>query len=149
MRYQLELEIDVPREHVVELFLDPENLTKWQPSLVSFESIKGNDAREVGAQSRQVHKMGAREVEMIETITAHDYPHTFSATYEGGGVFNAIENSFSEIGAQKTKWVLSSECRSSKWIVKLMLFFLPGLFRRQSLAFMTQFKEFAEKARGS
>ena len=45
MRYELELDIDLPRERVVELFLDAENLPKWQPDLVSFEPLGEGDAR--------------------------------------------------------------------------------------------------------
>src|SRR5688572_20621412 len=68
MHYRLELEINAPRERVVELFLDPDNLQKWQPDLVSFEQIGSGAPREVGAKSKQVHRMGKREFEMIETI---------------------------------------------------------------------------------
>ena len=39
MRYSLELGIDLPRERVVELFLDAENLREWQPGFVSVQPI--------------------------------------------------------------------------------------------------------------
>ncbi|MDU6832956.1 MAG: hypothetical protein E6417_23360, partial [Bradyrhizobium sp.] len=81
MHYQLELEINAPRERVVELFLDPDNLQHWQPDLVSFEQISSGAPREVGAKSKQVHRMGKREFEMIETITVHRPPEEFAATY--------------------------------------------------------------------
>ena len=75
MGYQLDLEIDLPRERVLELFLDEDNLTKWQPELVSFERIEGEN-REVGAKTRQLHRMGRREVLMIETVTVADFPRS-------------------------------------------------------------------------
>lgn len=145
MQYRLELDIDRPRQRVVELFLDPANLARWQPSLVSFEPL-GDGARQVGARSRQVHTMGRRTVEMIETITVHDYPDRFSATYEADGIWNLIENRFLETDANRTHWVLDTELRCTGLIVRLMTVFAPGLFRRQTLTFMKHFKEFAEAA---
>ncbi len=145
MRYQLEMDIELPRHRVIDLFLDPDNLPKWQPSLVEHEFIKGNGTRDVGAQSRQVHEMNGRVVEMIQTIKVCDYPDKFSASYEGDGVYNLIENSFSEIGEKKTRWILNSEFRCSNMFMKLMTFVLPGQFKKQTLKFMMLFKEFAEK----
>lgn len=145
MRFQLELEIDRPRERVIELFLDPQNLVKWQPGFVSFEQISGA-GREVGAKSRQIHKQGGRETELIETITAHNYPDEFSATYEGDGIWNLIENRFFDTGAQRTRWVLDSEFECSGIVIRLLTVFMPGIFRRHTLTFMKRFKEFAEKS---
>ena len=145
MRYQLELDIELPRERVIELFLDAQNLSKWQPDLVSFEHIEGVEARRVGAKSRQVHKMGKREVEMIETITAHNYPDEFSATYEADGVWNLIENRFVDVGGRKTNWILDSEFKCSG-IMRIIAFLMPGMFKKQTFTFMRRFKEFAENA---
>lgn len=149
MRYQLELEIDLPRERVIELFLDHDNLNKWQPwqpDLINFELISGDNAREVGAKSKQVHKMVRREVEVIETVTTHNYPDEFSATFEADGVLKLIENRFFNIGEHKTKWVLNSEYKCSGGIVKLMAIFKPSMFKKQTRIYMSRFKDFAEKS---
>ncbi len=144
MRYRLELEINLPRERVIELFLDPENLSKWQPDLVSFETIGNGDPREVGAKSRQIHRMGNREVESIETITVHNPPEEFAATYEADGVWNLIENRFIEVSESHTKWILQSECKFSNVFMRLLASVAPGMFKKQALTFMEQFKAFAE-----
>lgn len=146
MRYQLELDIDLPRGRAVELFLDPDNLAKWQPDLVSVEHISGDGPRDVGAKTRQIHKMGGRDVEVIEIITAHNYPDEFSATYESDGVWNLIENRLLEASAERTHWVLQSELRCSSFVMRLMTIFLPGMFKKQTLTFMKRFKEFAESS---
>ena len=143
MRYQLELDINAPRERVIGLFLDPDNLAKWQPDLVSFESLSDADPRAVGAKSRQIHRMGKREVEMIETITVHDYPDEFSAAYEADKVWNENANRFVELGDDKTKWIVDSEFKCSGF-VGLLAFLMPGMFRKQTLTFVNRFKEFAE-----
>ena len=146
MRYQLELDIDVSRERIIALFLDSNNLEKWQTSLVSFELISGTEDREVGSQSRQVHKMGGRELEIVETITVHNYPDEFSATYESADVWNLIENRFVDVGAGKTKWILVSDFKSTNLFMKFLSFFFPGMFKKQTLTFMNKFKDFVEGA---
>ena len=41
MKYTIEMDIRAPRETVVALMDDPDNLPKWQKSLVSFEIASG------------------------------------------------------------------------------------------------------------
>lgn len=145
MRFQLELEINKPRERVIELFLDPESLWKWQYSLVSMEQIAG-EGREVGAKTRQIHKMGKKESEIIETIVTHNYPNEFSAVYQGGGVSNLIENKFIELGPNKTQWIYISDFTHSSWPIRIMAFLFPGMFRKVAVEFTGLFKDFADKA---
>ena len=145
MRYQLEHEIDLPRERVIELFLNPENISKWQTSLVTMEQISG-EGREVGAQTRQLHRMGGRELWITETITVNNYPDEFCAVYEGGGTHNLIENRLYKAGENKTRWVLVSDFSGSKFGIRLMTFFMPGMFKKQTQTFMDIFKDFAEKS---
>jgi uncharacterized protein YndB with AHSA1/START domain len=146
MRYQLELEINAPRGRVVDLFLDPDNLKKWQPDLVSFEQVGSGAPREVGAKSKQVHRMGQREFETIETITVHNPPGEFAATYEAEGIWNLISNRLTETPEGTTRWVLDAHYKFSSLMMKLMALLLPGMFRKQMLTFMQRFKEFAEKS---
>jgi uncharacterized protein YndB with AHSA1/START domain len=144
MRYQLELEIDAPRGRVLELFLDPANLQKWQPDLISFEQIGSGAPREAGTKSKLIQRMGKREFEMIETITLNHPPEEFAATYEAGGVSNLISNRFTENPGGTTRWVLDSHFEFSSLMMKLMALLLPGMFKKQTLTFMQRFKEFAE-----
>jgi uncharacterized protein YndB with AHSA1/START domain len=146
MRYQLELEIDAPRRRVVELFLDPDNLRQWQPGFVSFEQIGSGAPRAVGAKSKQVYRMGKREFEAIETITVHNPPEEFAATYEAEGVWNLISNRLTETAEGTTRWVLDAHYQFSSLLMKLMALLLPGMFKKQTLTFMQKFKEFAEKS---
>lgn len=146
MRYQLKTEIDAPRGRVLELFLDPDNLKQWQPDLISFEQIGSGAPRALGSKSKQIHRMGKREIEMIETITVHSPPEEFAATYEAEGVWNLISNRFTETAEGKTWWVLDSHFKFSSLMMRLMAWLLPGMFKKQTHAFMQQFKEFSERS---
>lgn len=143
MQYRIALDIILPRERVVELFLDVDSLKKWQPDLVSFEHLSNYKTRRLGSKSRQIHKMGSREVEIIETITIYDSPERFSATYEADGVWNLVENQFIDVAGRKTRWILDTEFKCSG-MMKFMGFLLPGMFKKQTATFMSRFKAFAE-----
>jgi hypothetical protein len=123
--------------------LDQENLTKWQPDLVKVEHLSGVPG-EVGAKTNQVNRQGRGQLEIVETITTMRPPDEFSATYEAGSVWTLVECRFYEIGKNRTRWVLTSEFRSTNVLVKLMTLCMPGMFRKQTTKYMQLFKDFAE-----
>lgn len=141
MKYTCELTINLPRDEIIALFDDPDNLSKWQPGLQSFEHVSGEPGQP-GAKSRLLYDEGGRKIEMIETIIARDLPETFSATYEAKGVWNEIINQFLEEEGQ-TRWVMDSDFRFSGFML-LMLVFMRGAFRKQTMQTMQRFKDFAE-----
>jgi hypothetical protein len=142
MKYWNEVIINLPLDRVIELFDSEENLFKWQPELISFEHISGEKG-EVGAKSLLKYKMGKREVEMTETITVKDLPREFSGTYEAKGVWNEVKNYFEVIDESTTKW--HSDCQFKfSGFMRVIAFFMPGTFIKQSQKFLDQFKTFAE-----
>lgn len=141
MKYTCELTIDLPRDEVVALFDDPDNLVKWQPGLQSFEHLSGEPGQP-GAKSRLLYDEGGRRIEMIETIVTRDLPETFSGTYEAKGVWNEVSNHFLEEDGV-TRWVMDSDFRFSGFML-LMLIFMRGAFRKQTEKTMQRFKDFAE-----
>jgi len=143
-RYTLELELDVPRDKVIEYFDNPDNIPKWQPTLVSFEHT-GGELGQPGATSALKYKMGKREVDMVETILTRDLPDEFSATYEAKGVWNVVYNRFHEIdNGQRTRWDFETEFRCTTLMLRAMSFLMPGMFKKASRQNMHDFKAFAE-----
>jgi hypothetical protein len=142
MKFSQSIEINLPREKVIELFKNPDNMKHWQPGLVSFENISGTSG-EIGAKSRLKYKMGKRDVEMIETITNRNLPDEFSGTYEAKGIWNEVKNYFIEKPSDKTEWVSESEFRFSGFM-KIMGFVMPAAFKKESYKYLKLFKEFAE-----
>ena len=144
MKYELEIEINLPRAKVIELFDSTENLKEWQPGLESFEHVSGTPG-EVGAVSHLVFQMGKRRIEMTETITAKNLPNEFSGTYEAKGMWNLVENFFIEKDENTTiyKTINTFDCKTL--MLKIMAFIMPSAFKKQSYKYMEYFKEFAEK----
>jgi hypothetical protein len=142
MNYTVEIDIDLPRDRVIELFDDPENLPRWQRGLVSFEHQSGEPGQP-GATSRIVFQMGSRQLEMIETVTLRNLPEEFAGTYEAPGVHNIISNRFVELAPDRTRWISENEFRFSGFM-KVMGVAMKGTFPKQSLKYMQDFKAFAE-----
>lgn len=143
MKYTVQAEIDLPIEKVIELFDNPDNLKHWQPGLISFEHVSGTPGQP-GAKSRLKYKMGKREIDMLETITVRDLPREFSGTYEANGVYSVSKNFFKPVSDNKTLYINENEFRF-RGFMKVIGFLMPGSFRKESMKYLMQFKEFAEK----
>lgn len=144
MQYIVDVVINKPVEEVVALFDDPDNLHEWMEGLQSFEHLEG-DPGAIGSKSRLRFKMGDRDIEMIETITARNLPDEFSATYETDGVFNTNRIGFVETGAGQTRMTMNPEFQFTNFPMKIMAFFAPFIFKKQTRKNLEAFKAFAEK----
>ncbi|MCA9893748.1 MAG: SRPBCC family protein [Anaerolineae bacterium] len=142
MRYSCEITIDRPRDEVIALFEDPENMKHWQPTLKSFEPISGQPGK-VGSKSRLVYDMNGRDMVMTETITQQNFPESFSAVYDADNVHNVMDNHF-YAEDDKTRWVATSEFRFSGWMRLMALIMREGSFKKESMENMQRFKSFAE-----
>jgi carbon monoxide dehydrogenase subunit G len=142
MKYTLEIEIDLPRDRVIALFDNPNNLSKWQEGFESLTTISGNEG-EVGTQSELKYNIKGREMVLTETILKKDLPRQYDFKFEGKGVYNIIENSFEELGDNKTKWTSINEFQT-KGFLRVLAFLMPGSFKRQSFKYMEDFKKFTE-----
>jgi uncharacterized protein YndB with AHSA1/START domain len=143
MKYAATIDIHLPRERVIALFDDPHNLRRWQPTLRGFERLDGTPGA-VGARSKLTYKKGDKEMVMTETITVRDLPDRFAGTYEMDGVWNLVDNRFTAIDADSTRWVAEVEFRFSNPLLRFLGWIAPGMFRKQTEQFMKLFKDFAE-----
>ena len=145
MKYTTEIVVDVPREEFIKKMDDPENMKHWQQGLIGYEQLSTNPGQE-GARMSLSYKMGKREMNLVETIIKRNLPDELYMTYDTKGVHNIQKNYFKEEG-DKTRWVSETEFQFSGFGMKLMAFFMPGAFKKQSLKYMQDFKAFAEKGK--
>ena len=143
MKYTTEIVVDVPREEFIKKMDDPENMKHWQQGLIGYEQLSTNPGQE-GARMSLSYKMGKREMNLVETIIKRNLPDELYMTYDTKGVHNIQKNYFKEEG-DKTRWVSETEFQVSGFGMKLMAFFMPGAFKKQSLKYMQDYKAFAEK----
>ncbi|ANZ41675.1 hypothetical protein BBK82_42730 [Lentzea guizhouensis] len=153
MKYTVSLEIALPRERVVQLLADPEQMPKWLRGLVVHEPLDGAHGQ-VGTRSRVVLKSGQQEFEAVETITRREpavlqgIPQDVVVHFEreivGKGMWSATRDHLSESGPERTLWVSENEYRFDGVVMRLVGLLMPGTFRKQSLRHMEDFKAFAE-----
>ncbi len=156
MRYQLELEIDAPREQVVQSLADPEHLSKWARELVLHEPLNGVHGH-VGTRSRVVMRMGNQEIECVETVTRRepvdlqDIPKEavvyFDRDLVSKGMSGVQRDRLTEANPNTTLWSSESEYRFTGLLMRLVGPFMTGAFRKQSLLHMEDFKAFIEQGK--
>ena len=144
MKYSTEIEINLPRDQMVALLDDPDNMKHWQKGLISYKLLSG-DAGKEGAQMELEYHMGRRHLVMVETILKRNFPSEFHATYDAKGVHNIQKNFFEVLGENRCKWISESEFQFSSLPLKLMSWLMPGAFKKQSMAYLKDFKRFAEE----
>lgn len=144
MKYTCEITINLPREKVIEKLDNADNMKHWQKGLLDYEILSGTPGEE-GAKMRLDYQMGKRSISMVETITKRDFPREFNANYDTKGVHNIQLNHFDEVDSQTTKWTSESEFQFSSFGMKLMGWMMPGAFKKQSLKYLEDFKNFAER----
>lgn len=144
MKFTCSVEIDLPIEKVAQLFKDPDNLSKWQDGFVSMEHLSGNPG-EPGAKSKLIYKTGGGKIELVETILTNKLPHKFSGKYEAKQMVNTMKSRFSKLENSKTKWMAELEyTEMNGFMIKLMAWLMPGIFKKQTQKWLDQFKAFAE-----
>ncbi len=144
MKYSIEIVINIAHEEFITKFDKVENMKYWQRGLVGYEVLNGIPG-EKGTTMKLDYKMGKREISMVETIIERNFPDTFHATYNTKGVYNIQKNYFYKIDEQTTKWVSESEFQFSGIMMKLMAWIMPDIFKKQSMKYLIDFKNFAEK----
>lgn len=142
MKYATVVTIDAPREKVIEVMDNPDNLPKWLKGLKAYRTITGTPG-EVGAVAAMNFDMDGRKIKMTETITEKDLPTLFKATYRAPGIYNEQENFFKELPNGKTEWESHSFYKFSG-AMSLVSWALRSRMKKQSLEFMENFKYLVE-----
>jgi len=143
MKFRLETIINKPRTEVWKLFDNPENMSKWQPSLISFETLIGTQGQ-VGAVSKLTYKERDREFSLIEKVIQRDEPNSFEGIYENDFADNVIRNQFIEQGKDQTLWITETEFKFKTLLMKIMGNAMKKNFVKRTERDMQRFKEMAE-----
>jgi hypothetical protein len=118
-------------------------MKKWMKGLQSFEHLSGTPGTP-GAKSKLVFEMRKKgKMEMIETITVRNLPAEFSGVYHAKGVENLVSNKFVPLSDNRTRYISEQEFRFSGFM-KLIGLLMPGMFKKQSMKYLTDFKNFVE-----
>jgi hypothetical protein len=143
MKFRLELPINKPRVEVWKAFDNPQNMNKWQPSLISFDTISGRQGQP-GAVSRLTFEENGRQFELIERVTYRDEPTRLDGVYENNFADNTVKNTFIEKGKDQTLWVVETEFKFKTLAMKILGPIMKKKFVARTKKEMEQFKEMVE-----
>lgn len=144
MKYSNEIIVELPLGEFIKKMDNSENLKHWMEGLVSYDHIEGKPG-EVGAKMQLNFQYKKRKMNLVETITHNNFPHEFHATYATKGMINKQENYFEETPEGHSKWTSHSEFIPENFMMRLMGVLMKGAFKKQSIKYMNDFKNFAEK----
>ena len=146
MKFTCIVDIELPRDRVIEIFDNPDNMKHWQDGFISFKHLSGNPG-EVGAKSVVKYENRGKPFELIETLLVRNLPEEFTGTYEHTSMTNTMQNLFTDTEDGGTRWTANIEYTKMKGLMlKLMTFFMPSMFKKQVQKWMDQFKAFAEQS---
>lgn len=143
MKYSSKITINVPREELIQKLDNPENMKHWQRGLVAYELLDGSPGKP-GSTMKLEYQMGKRNMVLTETIVENKFPEEFHANYDTKSVHNAQRNFFNVVNENTTEWVSETEFKFSSFGMKVMGFIMPGAFKKQSMKYLNDFKNFAE-----
>jgi len=104
MKIRSEVIIDATLKEIWRIFDNPDNMTKWQPTLKSFRTIEGEQGQP-GAISELIYEENGREFRMIEHVTERREPYFMAGTYASDWGTAIVVNQFEDVGMGRTRWV--------------------------------------------
>ena len=144
MKFTLELPLHKSRAEVWSAFDNPENTKKWQPTLVSYETVSGIQGQP-GAVSKLTYAEGKGEFVLMEKVAYRAEPERFDLVYENNFADNNVKNIFIVISENETLWKMEVEFRFKTFLMKVVGPFAKKNFIKRSQRDMERFKEFVEK----
>ena len=142
MKLKFEAKIKASRDLVWAIFDNPDNLSRWQPTLESFTHLAG-DPGQPGAVSELVYNENGKKVTMTETVTERRKPHFMAGTYDNDRATSLIVNHFEEIDANTTRFISYSNM-NFKGIMTLLSLFVARSIRARVEADLSRFKLLVE-----
>lgn len=142
MKVTNEVTIDADRSTVWREFDNPDNLSKWQPTLKSFTHKSGTPG-EPGAVSEVVYDENGRDVVMTETMTEKREPDFMAGFYDSAWSKAVIVNHFATVDEARTRWTIHAN-HQFKGIFKILGLFFRKSIHRRTEEWMQRFKLLVE-----
>lgn len=144
MKHKAEVIINAPREQVWAAFDNPDNMTRWQPTLRSFEHKSGTPGQP-GAVSELTYEENGRKIVMIESISERREQEFLAGIYETDFGTTTIVNNFEKINDRRTKWTMWCHFRF-RGFMKVMALFMGKSIRNRTNEDLMRFKALVEGA---
>jgi len=143
LHYIEEIEINSDINSVAKLLANQNNMIKYMDGIESYNVTKGR-VNQVGTESEIIALMGDKKLRMKEVVIINNLPLEKKVTYSTDKIFNIVSNKLEQISPKKTRLINEQEFKF-KGYMKIIGFFMPSAFKKQSKTMLKGFKKFAEK----
>lgn len=143
MKFRLELTINRPRAEVWTIFMNPENLNKWQPTLIKTEPLSGTPGQP-GTVTKLTYEENGREFSLTEKILLREEPDRIDQLYENQFSENITRNTFTGENENQTLWIVENEFKFKTLIMRVLGPLMKKNFIARTQKDMDRFKELAE-----
>ncbi|HZW62936.1 MAG TPA: SRPBCC family protein [Flavobacteriaceae bacterium] len=144
MKYTLSNTIDKPLKEVMEKFNDPEGVKHWMEGLNRTEPVSGTPGK-VGAVTDFYFLHKNKEMKITETILEENLPEQIKFSYQSPMGSNEVEMRFEELSNNSVKQTNNTSFEL-QGAMRVMGFFIKGMFKKQSLKYMNAFKQYVEQS---
>ncbi len=146
MKFKCSVTINAPIEKVAQLFADPQYLKEYQDGFIRKELVSGEEGQ-LRAVSKMYYRQGKGEMEITETITSNDLPHTFAGSYHHKHMDNTMICHFTVLTPSQTRYDSEIEYTAFRGLFPKMLAYLfPSMFKKQVQKWLDNFKVFVERS---
>ncbi len=142
MKIKVEAKIRASRDFVWAVFENPDNLTRWQPTLETFMHRTG-EVGQPGATSELVYNENGKKITMIETVTERRKPQFMAGIYDSARATSLIVIHLEEIDDNTTRFVSYTNMKF-KGMMKIMSVFVAKSIRDRAEADLNRFKLLVE-----
>ena len=143
MEYTVSNTIKAPLDNVVEKFFDPNSVEHWMEGYKGMEHLKGTPGQ-VGAETNFTFEHKGKEMIIHETILERNSPNQVKFAYRSKMGYNEVEMIFEKIDENSTSQTNHSMFKL-KGGMKLFGWMFKGMMKKQSMTYLTSFKDFVEK----
>lgn len=142
MKINTEITINANRDQVWQVFDNPDNLPKWQPTLKRVVHQSGEPGQ-AGSVTQLNYEEDEGEIIFTQTITSRKEPEEMTATWSNSYGQNVMRNQFIQLAANQTRWIIESDI-SLSGMFKFLAPALEGLLKKRLEGNMHRFKALAE-----
>lgn len=139
MKFQFEIIVAREMPMVAKLFEDQENYRLWQPSLISRYEDHFDENRSIN-----YYEINGRMLEVHIYVEENNLPEVYRTRAEMQGLVQIVRHEFFSHGHNQTRWVIDTEFVADGFVLKLILWFFPNMFKNRTKSYMKEFKTFAE-----
>ena len=143
MKYSLSNTIDRSMEEVMVKFKDPEGVKHWMEGLQKIDPISGEPGT-LGAVTDFYFKHKNKEMKITETILEQNLPDQIKFGYQSTMGYNEVEMRFEEISSNSVRQI-NNTFFDLKGLMKLFAPLMKGMFKKQTMKYMTAFKAYVEQ----